>query len=122
MVPPVVTGFPKRVPPGGDTICGRFVPGGTDLFMNAAETLRDRAVFGDDTDIFRPERFRTGSPEQRAMMFKVVDLGFGYGRFICPGKVLAWMEFNKVLVEVRALLSHSFVSAVKQSADWTLAL
>jgi cytochrome P450 len=102
MVPPVITGFPKRVPPGGDYICGRFVPGGVDIFTNCGEILRDRAVFGEAADVFRPERFLTCKPEQKLVMLKSVDLIFGHGRFKCSGQLFAWMELNKIFVEVRA--------------------
>jgi hypothetical protein len=32
--PPVVTGVPREVPEGGDTICGKFVPGGVSFLAN----------------------------------------------------------------------------------------
>ncbi|KAK7752820.1 hypothetical protein SLS62_005162 [Diatrype stigma] len=57
LTPPAIGGFPKRVPPEGDTICGRFVPGGTDIFFNTWLMLRNKEVFGEDADVFRPERF-----------------------------------------------------------------
>ena len=102
MVPPAITGFAKRVPPQGDTLCGQFVPGGTDIFVNVCAMLRDTSVFGDDADVFRPERFLDCSPEERARLTKQVDLVFGHGRWMCPGKTLAWIELNKVFVEVCA--------------------
>jgi cytochrome P450 len=108
MLPPAVTGFAKRVPPGGDTLCGRFVPAGTDIFSNAAMTLRDPDVFGDDPDVFRPERFLECTPEKKAVMLKTVELVFGHGRWMCPGKLLAWMELNKVFIEVRFLFFFFF--------------
>ena len=100
MVPATVLGFSKRVPPGGDTLCGKFVPGGTDIMVNHYEMLRNRTVFGDDADSFRPERFLECDEGTKARMLKVVDLSFGYGRWMCLGKALAWMEINKMLVEV----------------------
>lgn len=98
MVPPAITGFSKRVPAGGDTICGKFVPGGTDIMVNVCEMLHDRDVFGDDADIFRPERFLEN--DKRSHRLKVMDLAFGHGRWMCPGKTFAWIELNKVFVEV----------------------
>lgn len=58
-------------------------------------------LFGDDPDVFRPERWLGVSPAQRDRMTSVVDLSFGHGRYICSGKPLAVMELNKVYVEVR---------------------
>lgn len=100
MVPPAITGFSKRVPPEGDTICGKLVPGGTDIFVNVCAMLRNKEVFGEDADTFRPERFLEGSEAERAQLIKQVDLVFGHGRWMCPGKTLAWIELNKIFVEV----------------------
>lgn len=101
MFPPLLTGFPKRVPPEGDTICGQFVPGGTDIFVNTRAMMRDKVAFGEDADLFRPERFLECDEAKRGHLFKIIDLNFGYGRWLCAGRVLAWMELNKVFVEVR---------------------
>ncbi|KAI1269048.1 cytochrome P450 [Xylariaceae sp. FL1019] len=100
MVPPAITGFPKKVPAGGDTICGKFVPEGTDIFVNLWSMLRNRAVFGEDAEVFRPERFLECDEEKRAELLKNVDLAFGHGRWQCPGKTLAWLELNKIFVEL----------------------
>jgi len=100
MVPPAITGFSKRVPAGGDTICGKLVPGGTDIMVNMCEMVRNKDVFGDDADRFRPERFLDCDDETKARRFKVMDLAFGHGRWMCPGKNLAWIQLNKIFVEV----------------------
>jgi len=89
MVPATVIGFAKRVPAGGDTICGRFVPGGTDIMVNYYKMPRNKAVFGEDADTFRLERFIECNEKTKARMFKVIDLSFGHGRWICLGKALA---------------------------------
>lgn len=92
---PAVSGFPKRVPPEGDTICGRFVPGGTDIFLNIWLMLRNKEVFGQDAEVFRPERFL-----ECDKLLKTVDLVFGHGRWTCLGKTIAWIELHKVVVQV----------------------
>jgi len=99
--PPLTTGFPKRVPPEGDTICGQFVPGGTDIYVNVHAMMRDRSLFGEDAHLFRPERFLECDEVKRTHLYKVIDLNFGHGRWLCAGKTLAWMELNKIFVEVR---------------------
>lgn len=100
MVPPTLMGFSKRVPPNGDTICGKFVPGGTDIMTNMYSMLRNRDVFGEDADAYRPERFLEVDEKNKSQQIKVIDLAFGHGRWGCPGKALAWMELNKAFVEV----------------------
>ncbi|KAI1327688.1 cytochrome P450 [Xylariaceae sp. FL0255] len=100
MVPPATTGFPKRVPAGGDTICGKFVPEGTDIFVNLWSMLRNKEVFGPDADVYRPERFLECDSERRSELLRNVDLAFGHGRWQCPGKTMAWLELNKIFVEL----------------------
>ncbi|KAG8160751.1 hypothetical protein KVR01_009015 [Diaporthe batatas] len=100
MTPPVINGFAKKVPPGGDTICGKFVPEGTEIHANYVSMLNNPEVFGDDSDLFRPERFLECDKERRSYMLKTVDLAFGYGRWLCLGKPLAVIELNKIFVEL----------------------
>ena len=98
--PPGFNLLPKVVPPSGDTLCGQFVPGGTQIGVNSWSMARRPDIFGADPDVFRPERWLEASPERRAEMDRVGDLVFGHGRFMCAGKVLALMELNKTFVEV----------------------
>jgi len=107
MVPPAIIAFTKRVPPGGDVICGKAVPGGTEIMHNMCETLRDKEVFGEDADIFRPERFLECNEEKKSQLLRVMALAFGHGRWMCPGKNLAWIQLNKVFVEVSSSLSSN---------------
>jgi cytochrome P450 len=117
IMPPVTVGFPKRVPAGGDTICGVFLPAGTDVHQNYITMLKNPAVFGPDADLFRPERLlATDDPAAVAHMKKTIDLTFGYGRFGCLGKVLAQMEMNKIFVE---LLRNFDFQLVNPEKAWT---
>lgn len=100
VTPPLVAGFSKKVPSGGDIICGKSLPEGTEIHANFISLMRDQKVFGHDVEVFRPERFIDCDDTTRAKRLKVVDLLFGYGRWQCLGKVLAWMEMNKIFVEV----------------------
>lgn len=104
MVPPVMNGFPRQVPPEGDTICGRFIPGGTDIFVDYVGMLKDKSVFGEDAHMFRPERYLEGTKEHRDRLFKTTDLAFSHGKWKCLGQRLAWLQLQKVTVEVSALL------------------
>lgn len=103
---PPFTGLPfKVVPPQGDTIDGKHVPGGTLIAPNTWATGRHTGVFGADADVFRPERWLErgddGDAKERvAEMRRVAELVFGYGRWGCAGKMLAFMELNKIFVEV----------------------
>ncbi|KAI0380665.1 cytochrome P450 [Hypomontagnella monticulosa] len=100
MIPPIIFGFPKRVPPGGDTMFGKFVPAGTDIFVNTLAMVQNKEIFGDDAEIFRPERFLECDEAKKAELFKIVDLVFGHGRWMCPGKTIARLELDKIFVEL----------------------
>ncbi|KAG9258051.1 cytochrome P450 [Emericellopsis atlantica] len=119
MMPPLTLGFPKRVPAGGDTVCDTFLPAGTDVYQNFGAMLRNPDVFGDDVDVFRPERFLAlGDPDAVARMRKTVDLCFGHGRFSCLGKTLAQMELNKIFVQ---LLRNFDFQLADPEKPWTKA-
>lgn len=62
--------------------------------------MKNTEIFGQDVDIFRPERFLECDATTKARMLKTVDLAFGYGRWLCLGKSLAQIEMNKIFVEV----------------------
>ena len=98
--PPVTGLFNKRVPPGGDTIHGKFIPEGTEIAYAAWDFYMDPAIFGADAEIFRPERWLEASEEELAAMQKTVDLIFGYGKYQCLGKPIALLELGKALAEV----------------------
>ncbi|KAK4446422.1 putative cytochrome p450 monooxygenase [Podospora aff. communis PSN243] len=98
--PPASLPLPKVVPPQGDTLNGTFVPGGTKIAIDIWSLGRRVDVFGQDAAVFRPERFLEATSGKRAHMEQVTDLIFGYGRYMCPGKTMAWLEMNKTFVEV----------------------
>lgn len=101
MRPAVTYGHYKVVPPGGDTIAGIWVPGGTAIGHNHFGMMRNKRIFGDDVDVFRPERYL--DQPNGAEMQRTVELVFGTGRWMCVGKQVALMELNKIFWEVRRL-------------------
>lgn len=92
----------KEAGPKGDTFEGRYIPPGTRVAHNTWATTHDKTVFGIDADVFRPERWIEADSSARSKMQKQTELVFGYGRWGCAGKTIAFMELNKVYVEVRA--------------------
>lgn len=98
--PPVALLFPKVVPPEGDVLDGKFVPGGTKIAFDSWSFGRRTDIYGEDAGIFRPERFLDASVEKRLEMERTTELLFGFGRYMCAGKVFAFMELNKIFVEV----------------------
>jgi cytochrome P450 len=89
----------KLVPLTGDTVNGRYIPGGTKIALGVWAMQRD-PVFGEDTDVFVPERWLDVSKEQAQKMFTTMELVFGSGRYGCLGRAVAYIELDKVIFEV----------------------
>ncbi|KAK0641470.1 cytochrome P450 [Cercophora newfieldiana] len=102
----------KQVPKGGDTIHGYFLPEGTQVGQNMWGIQRRKDVFGEDADVFRPERWLEAEEGRLKAMKETVDLVFGYGKYQCLGKQMAYMEINKLLVELLRRYDFSLVDPV----------
>ncbi|KAK0719109.1 cytochrome P450 [Lasiosphaeris hirsuta] len=99
--PPNQILIPKLVPPGGDTLLGRyFVPGGTRIAVNLLSMMRHKDTFGEDAYLFRPERWLEVDTEKRQEMERHAELIFGYGRYMCSGKAVAFLELSKIFFEL----------------------
>lgn len=100
MWPPITGLMEKEVPAGGEVFNGEYLPARTRIGYCAFGLQRRRDVYGEDAEIFRPERWLEATEEQLQKMNKLHSLIFGYGRFSCLGKSIAMIELNKVFVEV----------------------
>lgn len=99
--PPVTGLMTKDVPKGGDTINSLFIPEGTKIGYCAWGLFRDKKIWGEDSHVFRPERWLEGPREKIQLQESTLELVFGYGRWQCLGKSVALIELNKIFVEVR---------------------
>ncbi len=71
---------------------GMYIPKGTVCIANIWHCNRDRSVFGEDADEFRPERHLDENREPLPGPVETNQaghVGFGFGRRICAGKDLA---------------------------------
>ncbi len=119
--PPVAAApFYKVVPEGGDEIDGYQVPAGTNLSTHAAiyAICRSKEFWGDDADMFRPERWLEVDADRQQAMIQSEELVFSHGQFQCMGKGIAFMELNKVLPEVRAYASSRFRVTGRAKDRW----
>ncbi|KAL1862454.1 hypothetical protein Daus18300_008551 [Diaporthe australafricana] len=92
--PAVGLNIARLVPPEGAEVDGQSFPGGVTIAVNGWVLHRDKATFGDDADVFRPERWLGDAEEAKRMeryMFQ-----FGGGSHVCIGRNLALLEINKV--------------------------
>jgi cytochrome P450 len=120
MFPPSTGHNYKEVPKGGVHLLGYYLPEGTQVGVNIMRMLRDKQLFGEDAEVFSPERWLSSetSTDQLKEMASTVELAFGHGKFQCLGKTIAAMELNKVIVEVRpvlfGMLCHTPISVVSE--------
>ncbi|KAH6975700.1 putative cytochrome P450 pisatin demethylase [Ilyonectria destructans] len=77
-------------PSGRATICGKFFPEGYVVGMNPWVAARDKRVYGEDADEFRPERWPEADMEQLKEMERS-SLAFGAGSRVCIGKNISLM-------------------------------
>ncbi|TLS30395.1 hypothetical protein PpBr36_02539 [Pyricularia pennisetigena] len=98
--PPFTGVLMKEVPPGGDEMDGVFIPAGVRIGVSAKSIQMRQDVYGHDVDLFRPERWTECDEQTRMRMAANTELVFGYGRWMCAGKNVAFMELNKVYFEL----------------------
>ena len=116
--PPVTDSVPKRVPNGGDTVVvdgtSVFLPGGTNISYAAWPLHHSKRLFGEDAEVFRPERWLLEKDNKRlAEMNRTHELIFGYGKYQCLGKSIALMEIGKAVYEV----SHTVSSLLRYQRE-----
>ncbi|KAH7213259.1 cytochrome P450 [Fusarium redolens] len=130
MLPPAFAMLQKQTPPEGDLLPdGRFIPGGTRVGTCVYGIVRSKAIFGEDADVYRPERWIEADnaanldPENNTSSAKVTyrrmiqaaDIVFGSGRYQCLGKTVAMFELRKTL----ATLLHRYdIVSVNPSQPW----
>jgi len=96
---PPATGLLSKVTPAqGDTINGRFVPKGTEIGQCAWGLQRSKKVYGDDSMMFRPERWLEAEGERLQNMEKSVALIWGYGKFFMLRKEHCIARFEQGLL------------------------
>ena len=97
--PPITSLRERLTPPEGDILDGKFIPGGVHIGFNMRGLLSN-PVFGEDTDVFRPERWLQCDTKRRQEMESALELVFGYGSTRCLGIRIASTTLNKFFVEV----------------------
>lgn len=98
----------ERVVPGnGVEIMGEFIPGGTIVGCNAWALHRRPEIFGEDVDVFRPERWMEASNEKLKEM-KATMFQFGAGSRTCIGKNVSLLEIFKVVPAILGSFDVSF--------------
>lgn len=88
----------RHVPPGGATICGKHIPGGTIVGVNPWVTQHDPEVF-ENPEAFVPERWLDASTDKLAVMEKSF-FNFGAGSRACIGRNISLIEMRKIIPQL----------------------
>ncbi|KAI9108116.1 hypothetical protein K1719_020989 [Acacia pycnantha] len=96
------------------------VPKGTNILVFITAIHRDREIWGEDADEFKPERFEGGVSE--ACKYPQAYLPFGLGTRICAGQNFALIEANMALVLLLANFSFSISPNYRHSPCYKLVL
>lgn len=94
----------RVTPPQGAEIAGYKVPGNVIVGCNPHAVHRDKSTFGEDADVYRPERWLEASDMQAREMWKGM-IHFGSGSHTCLGRHISVMEVYKL----GASLLHNFM-------------
>jgi cytochrome P450 len=91
------TGFmmERVVPAGGAVINGSFVPQGTIVCCSSWVIHRHKPTYGEDIEVFRPERWLEAGAAQRKNMEQFL-CPFGFESRLCLGREIGLFEVFKI--------------------------
>ena len=90
--------MPRYVSQNGMELNGIWVPERTEVGANPYVIHRNTAVFGEDADLFRPERWLEN--DERTKTMDKYLMSWGYGTRTCLGKNIAQLETQKLCLQV----------------------
>ena len=102
----------RHVPPGGKSICGKFIREGTIVGINPWVLQHDPEVFP-DPHAFKSERWLEANPSHLAAMEKSY-FSFGAGSRACIGKNISFIEMRKIIPQ----LLREFDISLQGDKEW----
>lgn len=123
MLPGVSLSLERYVPEGGFRFqTGEVVPPGAIVGVNPYIICRNKSVWGEDAEEFRPERWlrdEEGGETEEAFSVRLrkmndADLSFGAGSRICIGKHMGLMQVYKVVATIATLYDVELVDAKRE--------
>ncbi|KAI1407946.1 cytochrome P450 [Hypoxylon sp. FL1857] len=117
LCPPVPWVLPRRVPDGGSTVCGTWLPAGTPVSIQAFSMNRNPEYFH-QASTFLPERWLPEAMKDPLSPFakdrREAVQPFSVGPWSCLGQNLAWAEMRLIL----AKLIWTFDFEAGSRLDW----
>ncbi|KAL9085052.1 MAG: hypothetical protein Q9165_007793 [Trypethelium subeluteriae] len=104
--------LPRVVPPEGLEVGGHVIPEGSVVGMSAWVVHKDKEVYGEDAEAFRPDRWLEGDPGDKKRFF----FSFGSGARLCIGKNISWLEMSKL---IPTLFMHYDLELADPAKEWT---
>lgn len=121
MHPSIAFPLERVVPQEGANICGFNLPHGTIVGVLPPLINRNKAIFGEDVDTFRPERWLEAEPEQLKIMERFYTTVRGPFCPRCPSTVNRGCAVSLVTaheaVSARTLLCSRFRNLCRRSCD-----
>jgi cytochrome P450 len=89
--PAVGVGIYRKTPPEGVDIGGKHWPGGIEVAVNGWVLHRDKSIFGDDVETFRPERWLEGDAKlMGSHLYQVCTKWHDSSRAVLTFQVWRW--------------------------------
>lgn len=118
--PQVGSTLPRKVPKGGYTVNGHYLPAGTMVGVSQWAVGRSKEIFGEDVEVFRPERWDENEFNGDIQKQKTRDLAyipFSKGPMMCTGHNIAKLEISKLLVQIFRLFDVQIVNPLQPFKD-----
>ncbi|POR37424.1 Uncharacterized protein TPAR_02369 [Tolypocladium paradoxum] len=113
---PATRWFPERVVEGaGHTICGEHVPAGTVVGVSAGAIHRNKDIYGEDVDQYRPERWLDEDEERVKSMNRFLSQFGSGGNYTCIGRNIALLEMYRLVL---AFMRRFELELVKPERPW----
>lgn len=95
---PAQTILPRCISRGGLNLGNSIVPAGAEMAASPFIIHRNKAIFGDDAHIFRPERWLES--KERSQKIEKNGMWWGYGDRKCAGKNFAQLQMQKLCLQL----------------------
>ncbi|KAI1878257.1 uncharacterized protein JN550_000439 [Neoarthrinium moseri] len=120
---PPASGLLPKMSKKDEVVCGVSIPAGTHVAWNPWSVMRDREVFGQDAELFRPERWLDAPEEQGRLMDLTIMMAFkGGSKWECLGKNIAFLELNKIYVELLRRFDFTLIDPTNPWKVWNAAV